>query len=340
MKAVIIRKNASDIDAWTLAERPAPTPGPGEVLVRVRAASINYRDLMIARGLFGGDRKDDLVPLADAAGEVVALGAGVRRWKAGDRVVSTYFPTWASGPFREEYRDTAPGAGRNDGVLAELVVFAEDALVRAPAHLGFDEAATLPCAAVTAWTALFESWPRPAPGATVLVQGTGGVSLFAAQLARAAGLRVIATSSSAAKIERLRALGVTDAIDYRQHPEWHEEVLRLTRGEGVDRVIEVGGAGTLPRSLQAVKPGGVVSLIGVLAGVGDQIDPMPILLRAVRVEGVMVGSRQSFIDLLSTLEAHAIRPVLDEVFPLERASDALARLAAGKHFGKIVIRLD
>lgn len=340
MKAVIIRKNASDIDAWTLAERPAPTPGPGEVLVRVRAASINYRDLMIARGLFGGDRKDDLVPLADAAGEVVALGAGVRRWKAGDRVVSTYFPTWASGPFREEYRDTAPGAGRNDGVLAELVVFAEDALVRAPAHLGFDEAATLPCAAVTAWTALFESWPRPAPGATVLVQGTGGVSLFAAQLARAAGLRVIATSSSAAKIERLRALGVTDAIDYRQHPEWHEEVLRLTRGEGVDRVIEVGGAGTLPRSLQAVRPGGVVSLIGVLAGIGDQIDPMPILLRAVRVEGVMVGSRQSFIDLLSTLEAHAIRPVLDEVFPLERASDALARLAAGKHFGKIVIRLD
>ncbi|MGK3994432.1 zinc-dependent alcohol dehydrogenase family protein [Sorangium sp. So ce1024] len=340
MKAVIIRKNASDIDAWTLAERPAPTPGPGEVLVRVRAASINYRDLMIARGLFGGDRKDDLVPLADAAGEVVALGAGVRRWKAGDRVLSTYFPTWASGPFREEYRDTAPGAGRNDGVLAELVVFAEDALVRAPAHLGFDEAATLPCAAVTAWTALFESWPRPAPGATVLVQGTGGVSLFAAQLARAAGLRVIATSSSAAKIERLRALGVTDAIDYRQHPEWHEEVLRLTRGEGVDRVIEVGGAGTLPRSLQAVRPGGVVSLIGVLAGIGDQIDPMPILLRAVRVEGVMVGSRQSFIDLLSTLEAHAIRPVLDEVFPLERASDALARLAAGKHFGKIVIRLD
>lgn len=340
MKAVIIRKNASDIDAWTLAERPAPTPGPGEVLVRIRAASLNYRDLMIARGLFGGDRKDDLVPLADAAGEVVALGAGVRRWKAGDRVLSTYFPTWASGPFREEYRATALGAGRNDGVLAELVVFAEDALVRAPAHLGFDEAATLPCAAVTAWTALFESWPRPAPGATVLVQGTGGVSLFAAQLARAAGLRVIATSSSAAKIERLRALGVTDAIDYRQRPEWHEEVLRLTRGEGVDRVIEVGGAGTLPRSLQAVKLGGVVSLIGLLAGIGDPIDPMPILLRAVRVEGVMVGSRQSFIDLLSTLEAHAIRPVLDEVFPLERASDALARLAAGKHFGKIVIRLD
>ncbi|WP_437640306.1 zinc-dependent alcohol dehydrogenase family protein [Sorangium sp. So ce854] len=340
MKAVIIRKNASDIDAWTLAERPAPTPGPGEVLVRIRAASINYRDLMIARGLFGGDRKNDLIPLADAAGEVVALGAGVRRWKAGDRVLSTYFPTWASGPFREEYRATAPGAGRNDGVLAELVVFAEDALVRAPAHLGFDEAATLPCAAVTAWTALFESWPRPAPGATVLVQGTGGVSLFAAQLARAAGLRVIATSSSAAKIERLHALGVADTIDYRQHPEWHEEVLRLTRGEGVDRVIEVGGAGTLPRSLQAVKPGGVVSLIGLLTGIGDPIDPMPILLRPVRVEGVMVGSRQSFIDLLSTLEAHAIRPVLDEVFPLERASDALARLAAGKHFGKIVIRLD
>lgn len=264
----------------------------------------------------------------------------MRRWKAGDRVVSTYYPTWASGPFREEYRATHLGAGPNDGVLAELVLFAEDALVRAPAHLGFDEAATLPCAAVTAWTALFESWPHLAPGATVLVQGTGGVSLFAAQLARAAGLRVIATSSSPAKIERLRALGVTDTIDYRQHPDWHEEVLRLTGGEGVDRVIEVGGAGTLPRSLQAVKAGGVVSLIGLLTGLGSQIDPMPILFRAVRVEGVLVGSRQSCVELTTALETHAIRPVIDEVFPLERASDALAKLAAGKHFGKVVIRLD
>ncbi|WP_438001503.1 NAD(P)-dependent alcohol dehydrogenase [Sorangium sp. So ce185] len=340
MKAVIIRKNASEADAWTLAERPAPRPGPGQVLVRIRAASINYRDLMVARGLYHGERKDDLIPLADAAGEVVEVGAGVRRWKTGDRVVSTYFPTWASGPFRQAYRAAQLGAGQNDGVLAELVVFAEDGLLPAPAHLGFDEAATLPCAAVTAWSALFESWPRPAPGATVLVQGTGGVSLFAAQLARAAGLRVIATSSSAAKIDRLRALGVTDTIDYRQQPEWHEEVLRLTGGEGVDRLIEVGGAGTLPRSLQAVKAGGVVSLIGLLTGVGSQIDPMPILFRAIRVEGVIVGSRQSFVDLTATLEAHAIRPVIDEVFPLERASDALAKLAAGKHFGKVVIRLD
>ncbi|WP_044965076.1 zinc-dependent alcohol dehydrogenase family protein [Sorangium cellulosum] len=340
MKTVIIRKNASESDAWTLAERPAPKPGPGQVLVRVRAASINYRDLMVVRGRYGGERKDELVPLSDAAGEVVAIGAGVRRWKEGDRVISTFFPTWASGPFRGEYRTTTLGAGGNDGVLAELVVFGEDAIVRAPAHLGFNEAATLTCAGVTAWTALFESGPRPAPGETVLVQGTGGVSLFAAQLARAAGLRVLATSSSAAKIERLRALGVTEAIDYRKQPEWHEEVLRLTGGEGVDRVIEVGGAGTLPRSMQAVKTGGVVSLIGLLSGVGSQIDPMPILFRAIRVEGTVVGSRQATVELGAALELHGIRPVVDEVFPIERANEALAKLAAGKHFGKVVIGLD
>jgi len=231
------------------------------------------------------------------------------------------------------------GAVSNDGVLAQLVVLSASGVVRIPDYLSYEEASTLPCAGVTAWCALIETPVRPKPGATVLVLGTGGVSVVAAQLALAEGLRVIATTSSHDKAARLRELGVSEVINYREQSEWHEEVLRRTGGEGVDHVIEVGGAGTLPRSLQAVRFGGTVSLIGLLTGVGAQIDPMPILFRASRVEGILVGSVHAFETMNRGLQARELRPVIDEVFPLERAPQALATMKAARHFGKIVIRI-
>jgi NADPH:quinone reductase-like Zn-dependent oxidoreductase len=340
MKAVVIRNQGKGLEAWKLVERPDPTPGPGQVLVRLRAASLNYRDLLMARGEYGGPLKPDLVALADGAGEIAAVGAGVTRWKVGDRVCAAYYPTWQSGPLRASYRDEALGAGSVDGTLAQYIALPETGVVRIPAHLSYEEAATLPCAALTAWTALFVQAPRLAPGSTVLVQGTGGVSIFAAQLARAAGLRVIGTSSSAAKLERLRALGVDGLINYREQPDWQKEVLRLTGGEGVDQVIEVGGAGTLARSFEAAKEGGTVSLIGVLTGFGGEVSPIPVLLKALRFEGVIVGSVESFEQMNRAIEATGLRPVVDEVFALERAPAALAKLAEGKHFGKIVVRID
>lgn len=340
MKAVVIRNQGQGIEAWKLVERPDPTPGPEQVIVRMRAASLNYRDLLMSRGEYGGPLKTDLIPLPDGAGEIVAVGAGVTRWKAGDRVCGAYFPTWQGGPLRAEYFQQALGSGSVDGVLAQYVALPASGVVRTPSHLSDEEAATLPCAALTAWNALFAPAARPGPGASVLVQGTGGVSIFAAQLARAAGLRVIGTSSSAAKLERLRALGVDEVINYREQPEWQEEVLRLTRGEGVDQVIEVGGAGTLKRSLEAIKYGGTVSLIGLLTGFGGEINPLPVLFKGARLEGVIVGSVLSFEQMNRSIEELGLRPVVDEVFPLARAAEALAKMAASTHFGKIVVRID
>ncbi len=207
MKAVVIRNQGKGRDAWKLVDRPDAVPGPGQVLVRIRAASVNYRDLLIAKGLYGGPLKDDLIPLPDGAGEIVALGAGVTRWKIGDRVCGSYFQTWQSGHLRSEYFDHALGQGSTDGVLAEYAALPATGVVEIPATMSYEEAATLPCAALTAWNALMEPTPLYGPGATILVQGTGGLALFAIQLARAAGLRVIATSSSAGKIARLRELG-------------------------------------------------------------------------------------------------------------------------------------
>jgi NADPH:quinone reductase-like Zn-dependent oxidoreductase len=340
MKAVVIRDQGRGVEAWKLVDRPDSAPEPGQVLVRVRAASLNHRDLLIARGHFGGPLKDDLIPLADGAGEVVALGAGVTRWKVGDRVAGSYFQTWQAGPFRADYFQHMLGAGSTDGMLAQLVALPDTGVVRIPSHLSYEEAATLPCAGLAAWNALMEPSPRQRPGAAVLILGTGGVSIFAAQLALAAGLRVIATSSSADKIERLRELGVTDTINYRETPEWQLEVLRLTRGEGVDQVIEVGGGGTLARSLEAVRSGGTVSLIGHLTGTEGELNPFPILVKAVRLQGVVVGSIRTFEDMSRALEEIASRPVIDEILPLHRANEALARMETASHFGKIVVRVD
>ncbi len=271
----------------------------------------------------------------------MALGSEVRGWKVGDRVAAAYYPTWHAGSIKPEHDQESLGIHANDGVLAEYAVLSASGIVRIPSYLSYEAAATLPCAALTAWNALFELPRRVMPGGAVLVQGTGGVSLFAAQLARAEGLRVIATSSSAAKLERLKTtLGVSDVINYRETPAWHERVLELTGGEGVDQVIDVGGAHTLAESFKATKFGGSVSVIGLLGGLGVTIDPLPVLFRALRLEGVRVGSTSMFETMNRAFEALRIEPVIDEVFPLERAAEALAKLDSGKHFGKIVVRVD
>jgi NADPH:quinone reductase-like Zn-dependent oxidoreductase len=339
MKAVVIHEPGKGTGAWQLTDRPTPKPGPGQVLVRVHAASLNYRDLMAARNLYGAPHPD-VIALSDGAGEIVELGSEVRRWKVGDRVAAAYYPTWHAGSIQPEHDRESLGVHANDGVLAEYAVLSASGIVRIPSYLSYEAAATLPCAALTAWNALFEAPRRVLPGGTVLVQGTGGVSLFAAQLARAEGLRVIATSSSAAKLERLKAaLGVSDVINYRETPAWHEPVLELTGGEGVDQVIDVGGAPTLAESFEATRWGGRVSVIGLLGGLGVTIDPLPVLFRALRLEGVRVGSTSMFEAMNRALEALRIEPIIDEVFPIERAAEALAKLDSGQHFGKIVVRV-
>ena len=339
MQAVVIGSPGAGVDAWRTVERAQPEPGPGQVLVRMRAASLNYRDLMIAKGLYGGPVKEQLVVLADGAGEIAELGAGVTHRRVGERVTTAYYPTWQSGPYRSEHETASLGIGRNDGVLAQYVALPASGVVPMPASLSFEQAATLPCAAVTAWQALFEGASPITPGASVLVQGTGGVSLFAAQLAHASGARVIATSSSEAKLARLRAMGVHDLVHTGTRPEWHEEALRTTGGEGVDLVLDVGGAATLARSLQAVRVGGRVALLGLLGGMGQTIDPLPILFRSVAVEGLHVGSVSMLERLSRAIDRLGVEPVIDDVFELRDASRALAKLAAGTHFGKIVVRV-
>jgi NADPH:quinone reductase-like Zn-dependent oxidoreductase len=339
MRAVVIEHPGRGVESWALRERPEPTPGPGQVRLRVHAVSLNYRDLAIALGFYGGPVKPGLVPVSDGAGVIDAVGPGVTRWKVGDRVTSTYFPSWVAGAKREQDTASQPGAYSNDGLLAEQVVLAEGAVVRAPEHLDLVEASTLPCAGLTAWSALVDSAAAPPPGGSVLVQGTGGVSLFAAQIAQALGLRVLGTSSSEAKLQRLRGLGVHETVNYRDTPQWAQAALELTGGRGVDHVVDVGGAATLPQSLQAVRMGGGISVVGILGGVGQQIDPLPILARSVRVAGISVGSVSAFEHMNEALQSWKLHPVVDEVFPLERASEALARLAAKEHFGKLVIKV-
>lgn len=276
------------------------------------------------------------MPLSDGAGEVVQVGPDVPRFKPGDRVAGIFHQAWLGGEVSDAILGSALG-GDLDGVLTEYRVFEADGLVHLPAHLSYEEGATLPCAAVTAWNALFGHRPVQ-PGDVVLTLGTGGVSVFALQFAHAAGARVIATSSSDEKLERVQALGASDVINYRRTPEWDEEVLRLTEGRGVDHVVEVGGAGTLPRSLRAVRRGGQVHVIGLLAG-GGEIDPMVVLGRSIIMRGIYVGSREMFEAMNRAITVQKLRPVIDQVFPFEQAADAYRRLESGAHLGKVVIRI-
>jgi len=316
-------------------ELPDPVPGPGEVLVRLRAASVNYRDLLVAKGLYSRHLPLPLIPLSDGAGEVAEVGPGVRKFRPGDRVAAAFMPGWHAGELTEEAAATALG-GAVDGVLAEARVFPQDGLVSLPEHLSYEEASTLPCAAVTAWHALMVGRTLT-PGETVLVQGTGGVSIFALQFARLAGARVIATSSKDEKLERVVRMGASDGINYRTTPDWDKSARALTGGRGVDHVVEVGGPGTLSRSLRAVSLAGRVSLIGVLSG-GD-VNILPAVMKGVQVQGIYVGSRAMFEAMNRALTLHQLHPVVDRVFAFDEAPAALAYLESGAHFGKVVIRI-
>jgi NADPH:quinone reductase-like Zn-dependent oxidoreductase len=324
------------IDSLNLVDRPNPKPGHGEVLIRVRATSLNYRDLAIIRGGLAGMMKLPLIPLSDGAGEIVETGPGVTRFKNGDRVAGIFTQCWLAGPPIQNMYTTSLGGGVN-GMLAEYVVLPEDGVVHIPDFLSFEEASTLPCAAVTSWNALVTEGDLQS-GETVLVMGTGGVSIFALQFARMIGARVIATSSSDAKLERLRTMGASAVVNYKINEKWDARVLELTGGHGVDHVVEVGGPGTLQRSLSAVKTGGIVSLIGILTGAGE-VDPMPILFKNARIQGILVGSRQMFEEMNRAIEVNQLRPVIDRVFPFNDARAAYRHLESGAHFGKVCIAI-
>lgn len=318
-------------------EAPAPDIGLREVLVRIEAASLNYRDLLIRRGQHGSVR-DGLTPLSDGAGTVVAIGAEVRHWRAGDRVAPIFFRDWVTGPYREAYGASALGGGNSDGVLAELISVPEDALVRVPDTVSAAEAACLPCAAVTAWQALIVRGGLQA-GDTVLVQGTGGVALFALQFAHALGARVIVLSSSDDKLERAAALGAWKTINYRATPDWDDRVRRLTDGEGVSHILELGGPDTFDRSLRALAAGGRIAQIGVLTGMGPQSNLLRLQLINAEIHGIAVGSGEQFAAMNAFLAEHRIQPVIDRVFAFEEAESAYDHLASGRHFGKVVITL-
>ena len=338
MKAMVL-KTATGLDALALEELPAPEPGPGEVLVRLRAASLNFRDSLIFKGGYRKQQKaENLIPLSDGAGEVAALGPGATGWRVGDRVIANFCPDWIGG---EPDRDTiasAPGKSV-DGMLAELRAFPAHALVKTPEHLSDVEAASLPCAGLTAWSAIV-TLGRVEPGELVLTQGTGGVSLFALQFAKLVGAEVIVTSSSDDKLARAKELGADHLINYVTNPDWGRAALDISNGRGVDHVIEVGGTQTLKQSLMAVRPGGTVSMIGVLSGAtfGDILLPF-VVSRQVRLQGVTVGSRQGMEAMCRAMAVHGIKPIIDSVFPMAETAAAAAHLDSGRHFGKVCIEI-
>lgn len=325
------------IDSLELVERAmpvsGPVPGPGEVLVAVRAVSLNFRDLMMVKGLYNPKMRLPRIPCSDGAGEVVEVGPGVTMWKAGDRVAGIFMQNWLDGPLTPERARGALG-GDIDGMLAERVVLHETGLVRVPEHLNFEEAATLPCAAVTAWNALSAGDVKP--GGTVLIQGTGGVSIFALQFAKMCGARVIGVSSSDEKLKRASGLGLDAGFNYRENPEWDRWVLDETGGEGVDLVVEVGGSGTLPRSLKAIRTGGTVAQVGVLSGAAEPVAIPLILHKVARIHGIYVGSRRNFVEMNRAVTLAQLRPVY-EAFGWTQVCSVLESMEQGSHFGKLVL---
>lgn len=326
---------AFGLENVTLTTQPDPVPGPGQVLVRVRAVSLNYRDLLVAKGLYNPRMPLPRIPCSDAAGEVVAVGEGAQSVKPGARVCGTFLQDWDDGPLSEAAARTALG-GDIDGVLSELVLFRERGVAPIPPHLSFEEAATLPCAAVTAWNALTTGFD--AAGKTVLLQGTGGVSIFALQFAKALGAKVFITSGSDEKLARALQLGADAGTNHRTNPDWDKWAKQQTGGAGVDLVVEVGGAGTLERSVKATRYGGRIALIGVLAG-GTGFNPLTMMMRGIALQGIYVGSRAMALAMNRLIEQKQLRPVIDRVFPFEAAAEAYRHLEAAGHFGKVVIRV-
>lgn len=331
MRAWIVPKGCTTLDQLRLVERTSPVPGAREVIVRVRATSLNYRDQAVVAGqYFGGAVARDLIPVSDGAGEVIAVGSAVTRYKPGARVAATFFQPGPQG---------AALGSPLDGMLAEQVVLNEEGLVSIPDHLSFEEAACLPCAAVTAWHALFHAGRPIKAGDTVLVLGTGGVSIAALQFAKAAGARVIATSSSDQKAARAKALGASDVVNYRHTPEWEQEVRTLTSGRGVDCVVEIGGAGTLARSIRSLARGGKIGLIGFLAGREGDTNPAPLMMVGGSLHGIFVGDREMFEEMNRAIVINRITPAIDRVFSFDSAPAAYQHQASRAFVGKIVITM-
>jgi NADPH:quinone reductase-like Zn-dependent oxidoreductase len=324
------------LDALERVELPEPKPARGQVAVRVAACSLNFRDLAIALGRYPSPTKANVIPLSDGAGVVIAIGPDVTRVKIGDRVTSCFFQNWVGGEPAATTQASALGGGI-DGMLAEVVVLEQEGVVPLPARMSLEEGATLPCAALTAWHALIEHGQLVA-GQTILVQGTGGVSIFALQIARMMGVEVIATSSSDEKLARAKSLGATHLVNYKTTPDWDKAAMDLTGGRGVDQIVEVGGPGTFAKSLKAIRTGGKISCIGVLAGMAD-INPAMILAKRANVRGISVGSTRMFEAMNRAFSFNGIKPVVDKVFSFDQTVEAYRHLQAGAHFGKIVIKI-
>ena len=335
MKAFEIQ-NKFGLESLTQVERPEPTAAPLHVVIKMSAVSLNYRDLLTVEGKYNPRLPLPLVPISDGVGEVVSIGDGVARVKVGDRVAANFSQKWLGGePARSKLG--ASLGGPLDGMLAEFRALHEDGLVHVPGHLTDEEAATLPCAAVTAWNSLINLGGLRA-GETVLLQGTGGVSIFALQFAKLSGARVIITSSSDEKLERAKALGADFGINYSTTPDWDKQAKILTGGMGVDHIIEVGGAGTFANSLRSIKIGGHIGLIGNLSGNATEVNLVLILMQNLRIQGVLVGSRDTFEAMNRAIALHQLRPVIDRVFPFDGAKQAFEYMSSGSHFGKICIK--
>lgn len=330
--------NKFGIENLDLVDRDKPCPNANEILVKLYATSLNYRDFMVVAGTYNPRMKMPAIPFSDAAGEVIEVGSEVTKWKAGDRVMPIFAQRWYDGESSEEKRRTSLGAGPQwDGVLREFGAFSEDSVVRIPEHLSYEEAATLPCAALTAWNALAVSGKLKA-GETVLTLGTGGVSIFAVQFAELFGARIISTSSNSEKIERLKVLGVDETINYRIREDWDTAVLELEGKRGVDHVVEVGGADTLEKSLNSVRIGGHIALIGALSGAGT-FNPINVFMKSVRLQGIFTGSRTMFEKMNRAISVNKLEPVIDRVFEFDEVKAALHHMGNGSHFGKIVVRI-
>jgi NADPH:quinone reductase-like Zn-dependent oxidoreductase len=329
MRVYLVTKGSTGIDGLKSAERDRPAPGANQVLVRMRAASLNFRDLAVVSGKYiRGPLLKDTIPLSDGAGEIAAAGEGVREFAAGDRVVATF--TQGDPP--------AALGSPLDGVLAEYALFDPKGLLRIPDHLSYEEAATLPCAGVTAWNALFYGRPLK-PGDTVVTLGAGGVSIFTLQLAKLAGARVIITSSSDAKLARAQELGADHVINYQREAEWEKRVLELTGGLGADKVVDLAGVGTLPHSYQAVGPGGEVLVIGVLSRPEGDLSPYPLMMKGATLRGIFVGAREHFEGLMKAVTVNRLKPVIDKTFDFDSAPRAYEYLKSAQHVGKVVITI-
>ncbi len=336
MKAIQI--NSFGMENIALKELPKPpSPENSEVLVRFHAASLNYRDYLVITGKYNAKFPLPLIVCSDGAGEVIEVGKGVSEFSVGDKVCATFAPTWIAGkPTKKELRTSL--GGPLDGTLREYAILPESGIVKMPSHLSYEEASTLPCAALTSWSALFVQ-SQVLPGEFVVIQGTGGVSLFALQFAKLAGAKVILTSSSDEKLESGKKMGADFLINYRTEPKWGEKVKEITNGEGADHIIEVGGAGTLEESIKAVKLFGNIHLIGILGGTTPSLNLLPIVMGQVKIQGIVIGPRKSFLEMNRAIEENQMRPIIDKIFALGETRQAIEYLRDGKHFGKVVIKI-